>query len=310
MAELVWPSPPTDRGKAARRNRRSSSRFDRSRLRVELEEEDDGRWIVHARRISKCDVLTYEASRAEAVKHVERLLSTPLTMLGAGMTASAEVTARVEVVSTPRKKVGNWTATAARRAALALLLRYDYKGMASMSGFVLRRGRIRLMLVDPFPALLGPVLLRRLGRLTGLRPFDLRAPEVIAVPDAPARDTLRAHARLLRGLRRERLRDARRQEVVVATRTFAGHPAAWIEVDTRDGRGHVSAGFRLHHVTGRWYFSSFSGATWSLPPEADVLEFVRAQLRAGAGTIYAPDPKVTRTFGLRRAKHEDVFGLL
>ncbi len=251
-------------------------------------------------------MLTYEASRTDAVTPVERLLSRPLPLMDAGMIAKAEVRARVEVVST--KRVGSWMPTAARRAALALLLRCNFKGMASMSGFVLRRGRIRIMFVDPFPAPLGPALLRRLGQVTGLRPLDLRAPEVLAVPDAPARDTLRAHARLLRRLRRERLRDARRQEVVVATRTIEGHPAAWIEVDTRDRRGHLSAGFRLHHVAGGWYLSSFSGAAWSIPPEADVLEVVRAQLRAGAGTIYAPDGKVTRTFGLRRAKHEVVFG--
>lgn len=264
--------------------------------------------MVHEMPLSGLQVLTYAPSREDAAKHAERLICRPMRLIDAGMVAEADITAKVRVV--PTKTVRGWTPTSPRRTALALLLRRGFKGMASMNGFVLRRGRIRLMLVDPSPALLGPVLLRRLGQMSGLRPADLRAPEVLALPEAPDPVTLTAHARLQRVLRREHLRDARRREVVVFTRTIPGHPDAWVELDMRDRGGHLSAGFRLHHVAGNWYLSSFSGALWSIPPDADVLDVIRAQIRAGTGTIYAPSPKVEKAFGLRRAKHEAVFGPL
>lgn len=273
-----------------------------------MEEEIDGRWVVQVagRMYWRNRLIKYEPTREKAVEFAEREVRFPLIGLAHGSQDSVVLGAKVEVVASPKARA--WRPAPARRVAQALVLRRGWKGFSGSGGFVIRRGRLTMWLENPEPDLLGPVFLRRLARLTGLQPTDLRTPEVLAIPTEPSSDSLRDHERLARRLRKAQLRDSSRSLLVPRTRRRQGSPVAWVEVNKRETNGRLTAWWCFHRVAGSWYLVSWSTAAWSIPEGADLLDLIRDLLSVESGTPYEPPRRIAREHGLRPAKYQDVFG--
>lgn len=267
-------------------------------MRIELEPDADGRWVVEVLAPAERRHLLATHTQDEAVEQAQRLASHSLCV--ATMLPRVELgPCRLDVLEA--RGAAGWKAAPSRRVLMALeargwwVAREGLEGPPDRESYVLRDRRTRKAVLQvslPLRRPVEPLLLRRLGRATGLRPADLRSAAVEAGLRA-VEAALRRHRPV--GRRIEALATPRFPIRAIVTDIGAG--AESIRINVARGGRHLTASHMLGFAGGRWCIASYGGWVWAIPTRTDLAQLAWAVFRH-RGTHASLPPELVERFGL------------